>query len=254
MKLMRLTRSAIFSSFAATFLVAGLSANALADQLSVAFSFAKPPYVFAQKLEDTFDTRGIELELMTQALAFKGHSFTPVYSTYDRLNGLVEAGKADAAATVRPEVEGLFYSQEFVYFHNFAITRKDAPPLKTMGDLVGRSVVAWQGATKDLGPAFDAVDKQAGVYKEIPDQQRQVKLFLKGRANTIIIDGAIFKYWAKELGENPSEFNYSPLFGGKTSFVVGFKSEQFRDDFVAGMKKLRDSGEYKKIYRRFIGD
>jgi len=226
---------------------------AKADHLTVAFSFAKPPYVFAEKLEDTYDTRGIELEIMTKALAFKGHSFKPLYTTYERLNGELQSGHVDAAATVRPELDNIFYSKEFVYFHNFAITRKNALPMKAMGDLVGRSLVAWQGATKDLGPAFAAASKQASVYKEIPDQQRQVKLFLKERVNTIIIDGSIFKFWTREMGENPKDFTYNSLFGGKTSFVVGFRSKKLRDDFNAGLAKLHASGEYKDIFRRFIG-
>jgi len=91
--------------------MAGISA---ADELKVAFSFAKPPYVFAEKLEDTYDLRGIELELMAKSLAFKGHTFTPVYTTYERLNGTLLAKRVNAAATVRPELKEAYYSKEFV--------------------------------------------------------------------------------------------------------------------------------------------
>ena len=253
----RLTNSAIRIIFSAAIIFCGalvMTGISVADDLKVAFSFAKPPYVFAEKLEDTYDLRGIELELMAKSLAFKGHTFTPVYTTYERLNGTLLAKRVNAAATVRPELKEAFYSKEFVYFRNFAITHTDTRPLKTMADLIGRSIVAWQGATKDLGPAFEAAAKQAGVYKEIPDQQRQVNLFLKQRVNTIVIDGAIFKFWARELGYDPNKFVYNPLFGGKTTFVVGFNSERLRDDFDAGLDKLRATGEYNEIYRRYIGN
>ena len=49
---MQTLRAIIFGSVASAFLAVGGVAPASAEHLSVAFSFAKPPYVFAEK-QDT---------------------------------------------------------------------------------------------------------------------------------------------------------------------------------------------------------
>jgi len=227
---------------------------ARAEKLTVGFGFAKPPFVFAKTPKDQDDLRGIELEIMRQALAERGHSFDVRYMTYNRLSLSLKTGKIDAAATVRPELEGVYYSDNFVYFHNVAITRKsDNIRLDRLSDLKTRKIIAWQGATKDLGASFNEVANLAPLYRELADQGKQVKLFLRGRVNTIVIDRNIFSYWAKNYGEAPQRYMYHPLFGGRTNFAVGFIKKSWRDDFNWGLRILKKSGRYDALYTKYSG-
>jgi len=223
-----------------------------AKELVVGFSYAKPPYVFAQTPMQTGEVRGIELDIMRAALAKKGHSFRPRYFSYNRLGDALKAGRVDVIATVRPELDGPFYSEEFVYFHNFAISRLGSSPvIADINSLSSRSIVAWQGATKDLGVDYEKAVQHSSLYKEIGDQQQQVVLFLLNRVNTIVIDGAIFKYWASILGHDSKTFEFKSIFGGKTSFVAGFNDEQIRDDFNAALLEMKKDGSYQKVYDKY---
>lgn len=249
----RLTLLALLPLFALA-AVAG-QGFARADDYIFGFSYAKPPYVFAKLPRDTKELRGIELDIVREALAIKGHTFTPKFVSYNRLPEELASKTIDAAATVRPERNDVFYSKEFVYFQNFAITRPDGTnPLKSVHDLAGKRVVAWQGATKDLGESYANATKNFELYREIANQQKQVLLFLKGQVNVIVIDGPIFKHWAKAHGHKPSSFIYHPIFGDKTTFVVGFTSKQLRDDFDDGLAELKKTGEYDRIFNSYISD
>jgi len=232
-----------------------LGATAQADGLTVGFAIAKPPFVFAETANDTDVVNGIELDLMREALAVKGHTFVPAFMPYNRLGVDLKAGRIDAAATVRPELPGMHYSQEFVYFHNHAITRAAADiAIAESADLAGKRVVAWQGATKDLGPDFARAVENAALYEEVGNQREQVELFLKGQADVLVIDGNIFKYWARQSGEDNAAFTYHSIFGERTGFVVGFTSAKMRDDFDAGLSALKTSGRYDAIFRHYIGE
>lgn len=246
--------SALYVSLAA--LLALSISSARAAELTVAFAIAKPPFVHATQIgpAQIDDKGGIELDIMKAALPPRGHSFQAVYSTYDALTALVLDGRADAAATVRPENPNLFYSNEFVSFHNVAVTRADGPAPTAVADLAGLSMVAWEGATKDLGPAFAEAAGKSPNYAEIGDQKAQVQAFLDGRFQALIIDGTIFRYWKKVLGGKAADFQFHSLFGGHTPFVVGFADETVRNDFNSGLKEIRQNGVYDLLFNHHIAD
>jgi len=241
-----------------TVVLLGAVFSVLAAQLShaknlvIGFSYAKPPYVFAPSPRQTGDRRGIELEIVEAALAQNGHKFEPYFYSYNQLNDALKSGKVDAIATVRPELDWPFYSDEYVFYHNFAITRAETkPPITGISSLSSRSIVAWEGASKDLGKNYAKAVTRAKTYQEVGDQQQQVLQFLHGRVNTLVIDGMIFRYWANMLGFNPDDYLFHSIFGGKTHFVMGFTSKSLRDDFSAGLRIIQKNGTYDDIYRKY---
>lgn len=229
---------------------------ARAGELTVAFAIAKPPFVYATQTGPAGpdDKGGIEPQIMKAALALRGRSFDALYSTYDQLTGLVLDGRADAAATVRPENPALFYSNEFVSFQNVAVLRADAPAPTTIADLASLSMVAWEGATKDLGPGFAAAAAASPKYAEMGDQKAQVQAFIEGRFDAVIIDRTIFRYWKKVLGGKAADFRFHSLFGERTPFVVGFADADIRDEFNAGLKEIRQNDVYDVLFNHHIAD
>lgn len=228
------------------------------DILSIGFSYSKSPYVCADPpFEDTdYDVHrsglGFEIDVVRAVLEPLGYDFRPVYLPYDELNPALAAGRLDAAATVRPEVASAFYSEEFDAFHNYAITRPDSkPPLEHLEDLARRNVVAWEGAKLDLGPEFAEAVARAASYRELGNQHSQVQLFFEGQVDTLVIDNLIFRFFAKQAGEDPEQFEFHDILAPSTAFKVGFASESLRDDFDQGLAALRKSGEYERIVRSY---
>ncbi len=239
-------------------LMSWASASMAADPLTVGFSYSKPPYVYATEpfkpsdYDVTGDRPGVEFDIVRAALAARSLTFTPQFMSSDQLNQHLQDGRIDAVATVRPEVPTAFYSDNFVRFRNYAITRKDfGRPIKDIRDLAGTSTVAWQGAHFDLGKDFEAATKTTDLYREFVDQQTQVLGFLKKRANVIVIDNLIFRHWAQTLGSDPDSFVFHDIFPEHTTFVVGFTSERMRDEFNLGLREIKRSGVYADIYRKY---
>jgi polar amino acid transport system substrate-binding protein len=233
--------------------------EAAADELIVGFAYTKPPFVFATPpIESRFyDMRnsglGMEVDIFRAALAFKGHTLKPSYFSYDQLSQALKDGKIDAAATVRADFKNRFYSDAFIRFHNFAITKnKNNMALHTIADLSDKSIVAWQGATHDLGKTFENTVQDNNKYREIGSQKEQCALFINDEADVLVIDKTIFKWWHKELSKQKDAVSYHDLFPGETIFLAGFQSEKMRDDFDEGLKTIKESGVYNQIISNYV--
>ncbi len=233
---------------------------ASAVELHCAFGQDKPPFVFGR------DKRGIEIDLVREALAFKGHTFTITHYPNKRLQLQVPQGKCDCAISVRitPDLEkSTYYSDPLVCFDNYVITRRDRhiPKIKRVKDLKGLKLVAWQNAYRDLGPAFfeqycpGAPERKN--YLEAPSQLHQHQMFLKNRMDGIIVDITIFRYYMNLLDSQFHSANikvdlHKSIFKGLTCFQAAFADFNIRNDFNKGLKHLRDTGRYEEIVEKWI--
>jgi polar amino acid transport system substrate-binding protein len=190
----------------ALFFVPFFSSTIFAAEVTVGFGYAKPPFVFALSEEDTEENRGIELQIMEEALAYRGHSMKAKYISNDKLIPKLQNGTIDAAATVsQSNKKTIYYCDEFVYFWNYAVTQPDdIKRISSIKELEGRKVLAWRDAIKDLGSDFKKATLKMAFYKEVASQEEQVLLFLQKKAGTLIIDWNIFSYWAKKYGYDPT--------------------------------------------------
>ncbi|MFT5835822.1 MAG: signal transduction histidine kinase [Sulfurimonas sp.] len=234
------------------FLLFSFSSTIFAAEIIVGFGYAKPPFVFALSKEDTQEHRGIELQIMAEALAYRNHSMKVNYIPNNELVHNLQDGIIDAAATVSEEgKEGIYYSDEFIYYLNYAVTQPDdIKRISAIEELKGRKVLAWMDAHKDLDSTYQKIIAQMTLYKELASQEDQVLLFLQKNVDTLIIDWHIFSYLARKHGYDPTKYHQYNIFGGKTGYKVGFRDSKIRDDFNEGLAYLKSSGRYKEIYNK----
>jgi polar amino acid transport system substrate-binding protein len=241
-----------------TLLLSTFANPAFAKELQCAFGQFRLPYI------DEQTNSGITVELAKEALKRTGDVCNPIYVSNERLAQLINNGKVDASFEVMPLAKNVFYSDAFVDYHNFAITKKkDHLKINSFEDLSDKSVVAWQHATIDNGPDYAASVAKNPNYTETPSQENQVKLFLSGRSNVAIIGDLVLKYWAAVAKKDPSvkvtnddlDFEFHPIFPdggyyhdkGIISFFVGFKDKDLRDKFNQALKAMREDGSYDRI-------
>ncbi|ABV37472.1 Signal transduction histidine kinase-like protein [Shewanella sediminis HAW-EB3] len=228
------------------------SAFCNAETIKVGFGYGKPPFVFASTPEGQSEPRGIEVDIMREALALRGHDLEVHYFSNNNLVEQLRQGNIDAATTIPSEQNSsVYYSNQVIYFWNYAVTQpEDRTTLSSIDELKSRKVLSWQGASKDLGKSFEQAIPQMNFYREVEDQSEQVLLFLQKKADTLVIDWSIFSYWARYFGYEPERYNQYNIFGGKTWFSVGFSDKSLRDDFSQGLSQLKSNGQYQKIYDR----
>lgn len=229
-----------------------------AKEINFAFSYDIPPFVMEK------GTSGLEIEIVREALKHNGHTFTVLQCSYKRLQIAVKRMESvDAAAAVRKtEDDGTYYSDNFVLFKNYAITKKSSGiTLNNISDLKGKRIVAWQNAHRDLGEEFaslfspDVKAPHIKRYQEIPVQKKQVWMFWLGKQDVIVIDESIFLWFTKQLslettiGDEPV---YHEIFQIPTEFQVNFNSEKIRDDFNEGLIHIRQNGVYQQIHDKYL--
>ncbi|MBF0290013.1 MAG: transporter substrate-binding domain-containing protein [SAR324 cluster bacterium] len=226
------------------------------ETLRVGVKSGKAPYIMAStKLtKQDYDQKrmlGIEFDLFKAALP--DVTITPVYMNYDRMHDAIKKDVIDAGSNLRKEVEGIFYVDNFLrLYDHIIINTKTARDVRTIQDLKGKRVVAFQHASKYLDDVFRQAIKEAASYREIDDQEKQVRIFFAGRADVLITDIAIFKHWAKRYGNAKVSYEFTPLFPKPMYFSVGFKSETMRNRFQKGLDEIKASGLYDKIYGRYL--
>lgn len=235
------------------------------NQLKIAFVFSKAPYTIAEDPTEVIDPyspsadqrTGIQIDLVKAALEGSGYTFTAVFQPYNRiiLNLSDPRGSLDAGEIITLNQPGIHYSNLLHAFHNYAVTRKSAGlAFKTLEDLKGHSLAAWQGASLQLGPDFyNTLVKDNPVYYECPDQKAQYQMFVQHHVEVLIIDKFIFTWWdRKNPKREPVDFH--PLFSSGNNTYLGFRDPKIRDIFDAGLARIRQSGEWDRIFEKYVGE
>ncbi len=230
------------------------AAPAHAINVSMAFGEKIAPFCFPET-----DT-GIELDVMREALAYRGHVLVPHYYSFARIPVAFKARDVDAAMTDLGEdmsAWGANYGDPAVFYDNVFFTVSERKlAIRKPEDLRGLSVLSFPGGAKRYPLWLDPV-KKAGRYYEQNDQALQVLTLDRGRYDVVLSDRNIFRYFTMMLKLNAS-FKPKPV--SSHAFVKldpmdyrpVFWDKKVRDDFNAGLKHLKDSGRFDAIYQKYL--
>lgn len=228
-------------------------AAAKADDIAMAVGRSLPPYVIVD------EWRGLEYDVVREALALEGHTLTPRFMAFARVVKELEGGLVDAAMTMSPD-SGVkaFYSDSHVTYRNYAITlaRSDIA-IDGLEDLADKSVMAFQNASLYLGPAYKAIAEANPRYREEAKQVVQPTLLFLKRVDVVVADRNIFGWFAKDpdvaaKADTTQALRFHPIFP-PTDYHVAFRDAAMRDSFNRGLKKLRGNGMYDTILQRYSG-
>ncbi|WP_035057914.1 substrate-binding periplasmic protein [Andreprevotia chitinilytica] len=236
------------------FLVFATIGPAHGAEVKMAFGEKIPPFCFPET------NSGIELEVIGESLAYRGHVLKPLYFSFARVPLAFKKGEVDATMTDLGEdltPYGGFYGDPAVFYDNVFLTLKEKNfTIKKPDDLHGLTVVSFQGASKRYPDWLDAV-KKAGHYYELADQELQVLTLNGGRYDVVLSDRNIFKYFTlklkKETGFQPKptqEHHFVKL--NPLDYRPIFRDKSVRDDFNVGLKHLKETGRYQAIYDKYL--
>lgn len=232
------------------------AASAVARDVSIGFAGHSAPFVMPDQ-----DNPGISVEIAREALKLAGHDLKPMFQSYMRIEEEVKRGRLDGASAMPKGEKGLHYSEPCIAFDNVAIVRsRDDIAIREIDDLPGHRVVAWQNAHDHLGGRFqelfgrDVREDYRRRYFDLADQTAQVRMFWSGRADVIVIDDVIFDYMTSTMADDfdtgiPLERNR--IFGGLTVFSIAFNDPELRNQFDAGLARLRADGGIEQIYQKY---
>ena len=231
-----------------------LTGFASAKEVLMAFSQEIPPYIFQK------ENKGIEIDIISAALAVKGHTLKPLYFPLSRIpiaftSNLVDAAMGDMGVNLEPK--GGFYANPAVIYNNVFITLKNQNiSIEKPNDLDQLRVVSFQGAENRYPKWLKKVKEEKRFYG-ISDQLTQVKLLHFGRYDVVLSDRFIFYYFVKQMMlTNVLEVNEvdEHIFTtvNPEDYRPVFRDPKVRDDFNLGLKEIKETGEFQKIYDHYM--
>ncbi len=233
-------------------ILACLSTAAVAEVLHVGFGTHKPPYVYEG------EPRGLEYELVERAARNAGFQVTAYYAPMERLHLMLRRGEIDAIATTheRSGVEA-FYSDVYIHYHNVAVAlARRGYRIERIADLGNYAVSAFQRARLLLGPEFERMAMNNPRYREEALQINRNRLLYSGRIDVIVGDKRIIRYFNREVGDQvdvTQPLAWFEIFP-PTPYRVGFRLDEQRLRFHQGLRRLHESGEYRRIEQRYLMD
>jgi len=95
--------------------------------------------------------------------------------------------------------------------------------------------------------------KTSPEYKEIAQQDLQVKQLFLDRTDVIVMDINIYKYYKQQIKDvdTTAEVVIHKVFP-ITNYKVGFLDKTVCDEFNKGLKSLKDTGKYNAIFNKYI--
>jgi len=231
-----------------------LTGLASAKEVLMAFSQEIPPYIFQKQ------NKGIEIDIISAALAVKGHTLKPFYLPLGRIpiaftSNLVDAAMGDMGVDLTSK--GGFYANPAVIYNNVFITlKKQNISIEKPHDLDQLRVVSFQGAENRYPKWLKKVKEEKRFYG-ISDQLTQVKLLHFGRYDVVLSDRFIFKYFVKKMAlmdvlevSEVDEHIFTTV--NPEDYRPVFRDPKVRDDFNLGLKKIKETGEFQKIYDHYM--
>lgn len=202
--------------------------------------------------------RGLEYELLSAIFAATGLELEPYIGSNARLALAAGEGTVDGFAPVvgSPPV-GLILTDSYITYRNVAITLSSRDiRLETPSDLKGLRVLAFQRASKVLGPEFTSAVIESGDYREEPVQALQAKGLLYGRYDVLVGESRVLQYHiAQVLKAGGAPVRSLPIVEHRlfppNHYCAGFRDPILAERFNEGLRRIRADGTYDAIVNRY---
>lgn len=220
-----------------------------AEDIRLAVGLALPPYYLSE------EQSGMELEIIKQALSYRGHTLTALFVPFARVIPSLASGFADAAAPAN-EASGYqvgYYSNPHITYKNIAVTLVSSGlDISSVNALANCSIVAFQNAKTYLSSDYADAVKNNPRYNEKSRQDLQIKMLVSHRAEVIVLDENIFKYYAVKQGiDYHAKMKIHPIFDS-VAYKVVFNNERLMQDFNAGLAHIKQTGVYQQILDSYL--
>jgi ABC-type amino acid transport substrate-binding protein len=226
-----------------------------AGPLKVAFGVSRPPFVMEQ------EKSGIAVDLFHEAARRMNVEFEPHFLPRRRILRELNAGYADVGVEMDKTDSALFYSSIFTTYSDVVVSRTvDGLNFRSWKDLVGRQVCAWQGAKEAYGSAMAEAMPGFGRYEEFGTQRDQIRLWLIGRCQVLVVDQDLLHWHLTELSQTEPALQIPPKDQVALAFLstvdqyVAFRDGAIRDSFDKALGSMRRDGTYKKITEKYLRD
>ena len=191
---------------------------------------------------------GAEIDIIKEAFSYHKIKIKCQYYSYGRLVKSFVERKVDFASPIAKfDASDLkvYYSDRFHEYVDVVISLKKEKI--SLDHLKGKSIVAYQGASRYHGDLFHEISKEK-TYHETADRESQLKMLEAGRVDYIVGERNILKY----IANNKIKIKVHTSFILKTWDVFAASHRKdLMEKFNFGLRKMKKKGRIKEIYKKY---
>lgn len=221
-------------------------------ELKLGFDDSFPPMGFK---DDSGEYTGFDIELAKVVSKDLGMKLTLVPINWDAKDADLESGNINCIwnGFTKTGREGK-YAFSDVYMKNKQIfIVKEGSNIKSIADLKGKTLVVQKEST-----AVNALDAKKDVkesfkeVRELPENLTALMEVESKNADAVLLDEVVGRYWLRNNPDKKMVVLDESL--ADEEYAVGFKlgNDALAKKVSEGIKKAKDSGEYKKIYDKYF--
>lgn len=228
---------------------------AQAGDLMGSFASGKAPYFWTEGDQ----AKGVELEIVSMVLRRAGYDVHPRAMPNNRVIASFPEHEIDFATGLQPtDLKGHCHTGIYMAYHNVAITKRSHNiTLEGTDSLLRYRVAIRQSLYQDL-----TLDRRGGAmpasmpdnFKEFISQDQQVRFFFADRADVIILDRLIFRWYAKRLGLLPDKedaLEFHDIFPAPHGVRAVFKDPAECAQFDRALAAIIADGTYRAIWESY---
>jgi len=199
---------------------------------------------------------GIQLDIIRAAFSGVNYSVNFSHIPLGRSISAFKRFNIDGVVTLPQSYQhpGIYLSKPYIKYQNVAVSLSDNNfVIDAIKDLTGKNIIAFQSAKKFIGDEYNASVSLSNDYREVTDQNQQIKMLFSRRTEVIILDVNIFKYFVKWNVGGRYNQNYTLHYiFDEREYSAGFKTEQHRDMFDQGITLIKEQGVYQLVIDRYL--
>ena len=201
---------------------------------------------------------GIDVDLVAAIAKDQGFEYELKSLGWDASIAACQAGQADAmiagaSITDKRKSEGWIFSDGYYTATQCMAVLKDSP-IKSFDDVKGKTVAVKTG-TQGASYAEELKDKYSLTLTYFEDSPTMYQAVIGGQAAACFEDTPIMASSIKD-GELALQIGEGTENEGAPYGLAIFNkdNQEFLDLFNAGLKNIKDSGEYDKIISKYLGE
>jgi len=210
-----------------------------------------PPYEF---LDENGQPAGYNVELTRAIAQNTGLDIEIRLGLWSDIRQGLASGEIDA-------IQGMFYSLErdlqfdfsppHTAINHIAVVRKGegSPPIH-VADFAGKRIVVMYGDIMHEWVEEKGIDAQISVVATHEDALRELT---EGQHDCALVARVPAMYWIKKNGWNNLVVADKPLLTPEYCYAVPHNRKMLLATLSEGLKSLDDSGEYQRIYAKWMG-
>ena len=227
-------------------------ALAAEPRIIVGVNQSNPPFILPES------ESGLQVDIIRAAFASQSVPVEFKFLPPLRVALAFKTGFIDVVTTAKPASDfgGVYSRWPIMTFHNQAISLSNKHlKLRTVADLSALRVIAFHGASKDLGADFAQMTLHNPNYAELP--RTPSNMLTMNRTDVVIAQPDIFRYNLSSTAALApdtavlEQFDYQELFSRDNQYWFGFRNERQRDLFERGLATIYASGEIDKLFSQY---